>query len=413
VFGRPLCQLWLAVDYTASTASILNLLILSLDRYWSVSNPLLYLPKRTKNRARFMIFLVWVTSGLWLIPIFSWHRLVNGGVYTIPEMECDPEYKESFPLKVVTGIFNFFIPLFVMYFLYGRIFLEIRKRSDLEKFQSMRRNGGRHTGGGSRCCRDELESTTIANGGCSGSPRNSPVVTQDLPAAALDCSDSTAAAASSTVLEPLLPASSAARSEAGEPSAAGQLADGHAQYIYDEMIVDRTTERVQLLLLREPCNRIRGSESCSRCMDSIDQAGASIGVAATVPVEAAPASGTQQRRIQFTLEAAVSEPSKQTKPNENRSSKSRFKLSNSLKKEIKAAKQLGVIMGAFTACFMPYFVIFVVVAFCPDCVSSELMLALTWVGYANSALNPILYPLCNHAFRRKFRHMLSCLLRSD
>uniref|UniRef100_A0A1I8FMB9 G_PROTEIN_RECEP_F1_2 domain-containing protein n=1 Tax=Macrostomum lignano TaxID=282301 RepID=A0A1I8FMB9_9PLAT len=314
-------------------------------------------------------------------------RSHRGLVYTIPEMECDPEYKESFPLKVVTGIFNFFIPLFVMYFLYGRIFLEIRKRSDLEKFQSMRRNGGRHTGGGSRCCRDELESTTIANGGGSGSPRNSPVVTQDLPAAALECSDSTAAAASSTVLEPLLPASSAARSEAGEPSAAGQLADGHAQYIYDEMIVDRTTERVQLLLLREPCNRIRGSESCSRPELQFQLESAATGAGGSRGQPRGPSNG----EFSFTLEAAVSEPSKQTKPNENRSSKSRFKLSNSLKKEIKAAKQLGVIMGAFTACFMPYFVIFVVVAFCPDCVSSELMLALTWVGYANSALNPILY----------------------
>ena len=36
IFGIIVCQLWLVIDYTASTASIFNLLILSLDRYWSI-----------------------------------------------------------------------------------------------------------------------------------------------------------------------------------------------------------------------------------------------------------------------------------------------------------------------------------------------------------------------------------------
>jgi len=31
---------------------------------------------------------------------------------------------------------------------------------------------------------------------------------------------------------------------------------------------------------------------------------------------------------------------------------------------------------------------------------------LTWIGYLNSTLNPFLYPLCNAAFRQKFRRML-------
>ena len=80
--------------------------------------------------------------------------------------------------------------------------------------------------------------------------------------------------------------------------------------------------------------------------------------------------------------------------------------SPSLAREIKAAKQLGVIMGAFTICFCPYFVLFMVVAFCEHCVPIDLMTAMTWVGYLNSTLNPILYPLCNLHFRRKFKRML-------
>jgi len=52
IFGAVACQLWIGLDYTASTASILNLLVLSLDRYWSVTSPLRYIRKRTKGRGR-------------------------------------------------------------------------------------------------------------------------------------------------------------------------------------------------------------------------------------------------------------------------------------------------------------------------------------------------------------------------
>ena len=90
-------------------------------------------------------------------------------------------------------------------------------------------------------------------------------------------------------------------------------------------------------------------------------------------------------------------------------SRRRGKPSSALKKEIKAARQLGVIMGAFTVCFLPYFVCFTVVALCPDCVDTLLMTTVTWIGYLNSTLNPFLYPLCNAAFRRKFRRMLGCM----
>jgi len=80
--------------------------------------------------------------------------------------------------------------------------------------------------------------------------------------------------------------------------------------------------------------------------------------------------------------------------------------STALQKKIKAARQLGVIMGAFTLCFFPYFVCFTIVAFCDWCVGPDLMTGVAWIGYINSTLNPFLFPLCNLKFRRKFREML-------
>jgi len=67
----------LSVDYTASTASIFNLLTLSLDRYWSITSPLQYLGKRTRARALLLIGFAWGLSLLWVIPIFGWNHFVT------------------------------------------------------------------------------------------------------------------------------------------------------------------------------------------------------------------------------------------------------------------------------------------------------------------------------------------------
>lgn len=76
-------------------------------------------------------------------------------------------------------------------------------------------------------------------------------------------------------------------------------------------------------------------------------------------------------------------------------------------KERKAARQLGVIMAAFIVCWLPYFIVFMVVAGCHDCVDATLFKVTLWLGYVNSTLNPVLYPLCNANFRRAFAKMLA------
>lgn len=54
-FGRHVCDGWLALDYLASNASVLNLLLISFDRYLSVTRPLTYRAKRTKGKALLFI----------------------------------------------------------------------------------------------------------------------------------------------------------------------------------------------------------------------------------------------------------------------------------------------------------------------------------------------------------------------
>ncbi|KAJ8259858.1 hypothetical protein GJAV_G00174280 [Gymnothorax javanicus] len=77
-----------------------------------------------------------------------------------------------------------------------------------------------------------------------------------------------------------------------------------------------------------------------------------------------------------------------------------------IRKERKAAKQLGFIIAAFMVCWIPYFVTFTVMAVCKTCVHHNLHMFTIWLGYFNSALNPFIYPLCNDNFKRIFKRIL-------
>lgn len=73
----------------------------------------------------------------------------------------------------------------------------------------------------------------------------------------------------------------------------------------------------------------------------------------------------------------------------------------------KAAITLGIIVGVFLCCWVPFFCANIVAAFCKTCISEECFKFLTWLGYLNSALNPIIYSIFNTEFRDAFRKVIT------
>ncbi|XP_029062731.1 D(4) dopamine receptor [Monodon monoceros] len=76
-------------------------------------------------------------------------------------------------------------------------------------------------------------------------------------------------------------------------------------------------------------------------------------------------------------------------------------------RERKAMRVLPVVVGAFLLCWTPFFVVHISRALCPTCaVPPRLVSAVTWLGYVNSALNPVIYTVFNAGFRTVFRKAL-------
>jgi len=77
---------------------------------------------------------------------------------------------------------------------------------------------------------------------------------------------------------------------------------------------------------------------------------------------------------------------------------------------LKASTTLGIIMSAFTLCWLPFFVLALVRPFMtqPDLIPRWLSSLFLWLGYANSFLNPVIYATTNKDFRLPFKEIL-CL----
>ncbi|XP_053735890.1 histamine receptor H2a [Synchiropus splendidus] len=79
-------------------------------------------------------------------------------------------------------------------------------------------------------------------------------------------------------------------------------------------------------------------------------------------------------------------------------------------REHKATVTVAAVIGAFIVCWLPYFIMFTLLGLRehphPNAVT-EFSIVL-WIGYTNSALNPILYGALNRDFRSAYRHVLGC-----
>ncbi|KAK5882888.1 hypothetical protein CesoFtcFv8_021429 [Champsocephalus esox] len=86
------------------------------------------------------------------------------------------------------------------------------------------------------------------------------------------------------------------------------------------------------------------------------------------------------------------------------------------KREQKAAATLGIVVGAFTFCWLPFFLVstarpFICGVEC-SCVPLWLERTLLWLGYANSLINPFIYAFFNRDLRTTYSNLLRCRYRN-
>ncbi|CAF3659331.1 unnamed protein product [Rotaria sp. Silwood1] len=128
-----LCHLWHITDVGASTASILALCVIALDRYIAITSPIRYPRSFIARHSSIVIAVIWFCSAIIAGPtvIFLGRRtnllesdinLLNKTIDDRCEFPSDPVF------IIVSSSVSFYIPLVIMVFVYGRILIFARRQ---------------------------------------------------------------------------------------------------------------------------------------------------------------------------------------------------------------------------------------------------------------------------------------------
>uniref|UniRef100_UPI003AABEA5A trace amine-associated receptor 13c-like n=1 Tax=Centroberyx gerrardi TaxID=166262 RepID=UPI003AABEA5A len=118
--GDLMCALSFFVVFTIISVSVGNMVLISVDRYVAICDPLCYPTKITQRRVKICVCLCWVCSFFYSSLILNDH-LREPGRYNSCVGEC------VFVVNYITGavelVFSFIVPITVIIVLYMRVFV--------------------------------------------------------------------------------------------------------------------------------------------------------------------------------------------------------------------------------------------------------------------------------------------------
>ncbi|XP_036829599.1 D(2) dopamine receptor A [Oncorhynchus mykiss] len=358
------CDILLTLDVMMCTASILNLCAISIDRYMAVAMPMLYNTRySSRRRVALMIAVVWFLSFAISSPLlFGLNNTASR-----EETKCafaDPSF------VVYSSVASFYVPFIVTLLVYAQICVVLRRRGR----RTMPRRHGLHPQGGGKTGEGHRHR------------KNKSTLPEDVKLCTLITRPPTTAPQRKKVT---LVKEAVVHPLEEEPLGCGFL-----------------SQLDQSLPPPHPSHRPPPSGRATKISLSI-----SVVPAPFPSPSVAPRSTLVPRRATF--EDGMSGRERWRERNADREKgameKERVKGTLSQQKERKATQMLAIVLGVFIICWLPFFLTHVLKAHCGSCcIAPSLYSAVTWLGYLNSAVNPVIYTTFNIEFRKAFIKILNC-----
>lgn len=389
--GPVVCDLWLALDYVVSNASVMNLLIISFDRYFCVTKPLSYPVKRTTKMAGMMIAAAWVLSFiLWAPAILFWQFIVGGR--TVPERECYIQFFSNAAVTFGTAIAAFYLPVIIMIQLYwqisraskSRVKKENRKTSAaVEAVPGQVSPGQRSNNANPKQINNNVpgEEKQITD---DGKLRNG------LPSSTAETGDDSAREENCAPGEEHCPPE---EKDSSNDSTSGSAAVSNQKD--DELAPcapHSPTEPSQSAPRQR--NKAGGSKLTCIKIKTKSPKGDFYTPTSNATVEIVPASERQNHVARKIVKMTKQPPDKKKKAAPSR--------------EKKVTRTIMAILVAFVATWTPYNVMVLINTFCSSCIPNTVWTIGYWLCYINSTINPACYALCNVTFKKTFKHLLLC-----
>ncbi|NXP17377.1 HRH3 protein, partial [Scytalopus superciliaris] len=126
--GRGLCKIWLVMDYLVCTASVFSVVLISYDRFLSVTKAVSYRAQQgiASNPAIKMV-VIWVLAFLLYCPAILFWELVTGHSVVAAD-QCYAEFFNNWYFLLCASTLEFFVPLLLVTYFNMHIFHNIQRR---------------------------------------------------------------------------------------------------------------------------------------------------------------------------------------------------------------------------------------------------------------------------------------------
>ncbi|CAD7003225.1 unnamed protein product [Ceratitis capitata] len=416
-FGIHVCKMWLTCDVLCCTSSILNLCAIALDRYWAITDPINYAQKRTVGRVLLLIAGVWILS---LVisspPLVGWNDWPDEFTSATP---CELNSNRGYVIYSSLG--SFFIPLAIMTIVYIEIYIatrrRLRERAKASKINTIAMKSGDVEVPVMSSTNTSREGyalgaicLTILSCGKSSSQSTTEVIIQNEQ----DSVSSEANVNDETQDKNNVPAEQQ-RKKPRRAKIKDSIKQGkmrvkklqQQQKANDEINDDKNATSVDVMRTEEALLMVAENKELENC--ELSTGGQKAVSDATEPIDSNNEENTSlkitppQSSIGATSMTAMSLQKKPSGVYQFIEEKQKISLS----KERRAARTLGIIMGVFVICWLPFFLMYVILPFCDTCCpTNKFKNFITWLGYINSGLNPVIYTIFNLDYRRAFKRLL-------
>ncbi|XP_057196451.1 dopamine receptor D2 like [Triplophysa rosa] len=346
-FSRIHCDVLLTLDVMMCTASILNLCAISIDRYTAVAMPLLYNTRySSRRRVALMIAVVWFLSFAISCP------LLFGLNNTASQEGRDCSFADP-AFVIYSSVASFYVPFIVTLLVYAQICMVLRRRG--RRTAPSRRHGLHpETGDGQRRGKNK-------------------------------CTHPEDVKLCTVIVKP--------PTDAPQRKKVTLAAEALVHPLEVEPVCFLSREREQTQLPG------RAKISLSVC----------VAPSPTRPRSTRSAPDPRRTSLQENVRGRHGWREQHAEREKAATAKERARGRLSQQKERKATQMLAIVLGVFIICWLPFFLTHVLKAHCGTCcISPSLYSAVTWLGYLNSAVNPVIYTTFNIEFRKAFIKILHC-----
>ncbi|CAH1777443.1 unnamed protein product [Owenia fusiformis] len=384
---KMVCITWYSLDVMFTSSTIIHLCMISIDRYRTFKDPLVYGLQRTKRNTALKIILVWIVAICIAGPLFILSML-DTHMDEMYYKGCGPET----PTFVISAtVSSFYLPLLIMTIMYVLTVRELYKT----------RGKSRYTPAPEVCI-----SEPPGSNGEKHRLNRSPSQVSNMSYMFYKVKDTFMEKRNS-----MFDLTSERRLSVGKYNKDASAKRSSIQLELTNGNRTFSASRSDIDLCLENTHALRSCQSSLGINHDIDN---NVKKSRSNPEDTGSVPGSPYRRNlgDEWKETSIGNGNNYHRiPRDRPTNSSTRSQSNADAKARKAVQVLGILFAVFVIFFLPFFLAYTTMSLCVQCrqyITPTMVTIFEFLAYSASMINPVIYHIFNPDFRRAFYKILRC-----